>query len=118
MTGPTKIIEPTTITTTSSLLLLLAKTTTIKNEGTRRPISSRIDPSHKICQRMMSREFSGSLGPHISWEWTEKRMIKTKTMTTTARAADAGAGAGAGTGAFGRKSGELGGDGDNRRQTK
>lgn len=36
--------------------------------------SSRIKSSHKIRQRMMTRELSGGLGPNVSWERKEKRV--------------------------------------------
>ena len=35
--------------------------------------SSKIEPSHKIRQRVMRREFKGGLDPHVNWERKEKR---------------------------------------------
>lgn len=37
--------------------------------------SSRVEPSHKIRERMMTWEFRGGLGHHVNWERKEKRRL-------------------------------------------
>ena len=48
--------------------------------------SSKIKPSHKIRQKMMTREFKGGLGPHVNWERKEKSVrLKSMAMAAAAR---------------------------------